>query len=40
MQIGNEALAVKRLPTEMAPRDVLRIEEDRLTFDDQERLSL
>lgn len=40
MQNGNEALTVKRPPAEMAPRDILRIEDDRLTFDDQERLSL
>jgi hypothetical protein len=42
MQDGEEVLAVKRRPAEMAPGDILRVEveEDQLTLDDRERLSL
>jgi hypothetical protein len=40
MREGDEALAVMRLPAERAPRDILPVEEDSLSFDDQDRLSL
>ena len=40
MRDGDEALAVMRFPAERAPRDILPVEEDSLSFDDQDRLSL
>jgi hypothetical protein len=40
MQDGEEVLAVKRRPAEMAPGDILRVVKDQLTLDDRERLSL
>ena len=37
---GDEAVAMMHLPAERASRDLLQIDEDVLSFDDRERLSL